>query len=65
MPRISKGGSKIGGVRSPMAQPGHGLVRKGNLHPSTGAGASRSGIGGSPSIRSPYNKGAIVGRNGA
>lgn len=63
MPRISKrGGSMIGGVRSPMAATGHGLVRKGNLHPSTGAGAGHAGTGRTPAISSPYNKGAIVKR---
>jgi len=64
MPRISKkgGAGMIGGVRSPMATAGHGLVsQKPKLHPSVAANTTTPGISKqSAPIRSPFNKGAIV-----
>jgi hypothetical protein len=51
----------IGGVRSPMATPAHGLVGKSKLKPSIAANTTRPGISKkSAPIRSPYNAGAIV-----
>lgn len=64
MPKISGKGAAgmIGGVRSPMATPNHGLVgKKHNLNPSVAANTTRSGIAKSSApIRSPFNAGAIV-----
>ena len=64
MPRISKSGGAgmIGGVRSPMATSGHGLiVKKPKLHPSVAANTTTSGVSKrSAPIRSPFNAGAIV-----
>jgi len=54
MPRISnKGGAgMIGGVRSPMASPKHGLVGSSKLKPHI-VGASRKSVASGTSIRSP------------
>ncbi len=63
MPKISgKGGAgMIGGVRSPMATAGHGLVGKSKLKPSVAANTTRPGIAKqSAPIRSPQNAGNIV-----
>lgn len=64
MPRISKSGGAgmIGGVRSPMAASGHGIVsKKPKLHPSTAANTTTSGVSRqSAPIRSPFNAGAIT-----
>lgn len=59
----SKGKSgMIGGVRSPMAGSGNGLVvAKPKLHPSVAANTTRPGISKKTApIRSPQNKGDIV-----
>jgi hypothetical protein len=58
----SKGKSgMIGGVRSPMAGAGNGLVAKPKLHPSVAANTTRPGISKKTApIRSPQNKGDIV-----
>ena len=58
----SGGAGMIGGVRSPMATSGHGLIGKSrNLKPSVAANTTRPGIAKqSAPIRSPYNAGAIV-----
>jgi hypothetical protein len=51
----------IGGVRSPMATAGHGLVGKSKLKPSIAANTTTSGVSKkSAPIRSPFNAGAIV-----
>jgi hypothetical protein len=57
-----KGGAgMIGGVRSPMATSGHGIVAKPKLNPSVAANTTRPGIAKSSApIRSPFNAGAIV-----
>jgi len=63
MPKISKGAKAgmIGGVRSPMATSGHGLVGKSKLNPSVAANTTRPGISKKSSpIRSPQNAGNIV-----
>ena len=63
MPRITKKGKAgmIGGVRSPMAASGNGLVAKPKLHPSVAANTTRPGVSKKTApIRSPYNKGGIV-----
>ena len=63
MPRISKkgGAGMIGGVRSPMATSGHGLVGKSKLNPSIAANTTRPGVSKqSAPIRSPQNAGNIV-----
>ena len=57
----SGGCGMIGGVRSPMAASGHGLVKTGPLKPSVAANTTRPGVSKkSAPIRSPYNAGAIV-----
>ena len=59
----SKGGAgMIGGVRSPMATAGHGLVKqKPKLRPSVAANTTTSGVSKqSAPIRSPFNAGAIT-----
>jgi hypothetical protein len=63
MPRISRGAKAgmIGGVRSPMATPSHGLVAKGKLKPSVAANTTRPGIAKkSAPIRSPQTAGHCV-----
>jgi len=57
----SGGAGMIGGVRSPMATSGHGLVAKSPLKPSVAANTTRPGVSKkSAPIRSPFNAGAIV-----
>lgn len=60
--KTSKGkAGMIGGVRSPMAATGHGLVARSPLKPSVAANTTRPGVSKrSAPIRSPYNAGAIV-----
>ena len=61
MKKVASKGSMLGGVRSPMAAPGYGLVAKGPLKPSVAANTTRPGVSKkSAPIRSPYNAGAIV-----
>jgi hypothetical protein len=64
MPRISKSGGAgmIGGVRSPMASSGHGLVGKSKLKPSIAANTTRPDVGRKAAtiIHSPMNRKAIV-----
>jgi hypothetical protein len=63
MPKISRGAKAgmIGGVRSPMATSGHGLVGKSKLNPSVAANTTRPGISKSSApIRSPQNRGNVV-----
>jgi len=55
------GASMIGGVRSPMATPNHGICGKPKLNPSIAANTTRPGIAKSSApIRSPQNAGNIV-----
>lgn len=65
MARISTNGGSgmVGGVRSPMAAPNHGCVKKAgaSLKPSIAANTTTSKVSKqSAPIRSPFNKGAIV-----
>ena len=63
MPKISSKGKAgmIGGIRSPMAAKGHGLVGKSKLNPSVAANTTRPGISKSSApIRSPQSNGNIV-----
>lgn len=63
MSKISKGAKAgmIGGVRSPMATAGHGLVGKSKLNPSVAANTTRPGVSKrSAPIRSPQNAGNVV-----
>ena len=55
MPRISKkgGAGMIGGVRSPMATTGHGLVARGPMHPAGTNIAKRKSTSGGTRISSP------------
>jgi hypothetical protein len=63
MPRISKkgGAGMIGGVRSPMATPNHGLVNHTKMNPSgiTGVAKTKT-LSTGTDIRSPYQKKNIV-----
>ena len=61
MPRISKkgGAGMIGGVRSPMAASGHGLVGRDRLKP-TIAGMSRKSTTNATVIKSPQKSGDNV-----
>jgi hypothetical protein len=45
----------IGGVRSPMASPGHGLVAKGPVKPLIKGASRKSAAGGPTNIRSPQD----------
>jgi hypothetical protein len=54
------GASMIGGVRSPMATSGHGLVAKGPMHPAGTDISRKKSMSGGTKVSSPYNKRGIV-----
>jgi hypothetical protein len=63
MPRIASGGKtgRIGPLRSPMAKPSHGLIKKGSLGPAIADGTCRKDIPTSGArVRSAQTGGKIV-----